>query len=82
MNTMMKFVLLFLLLNGFSCSDASSSEDPPDTSGLDLPGWELVWHDEFDGTRIDGNKWEHEVNAQEVAIMNCSITPPVRRTAS
>ncbi|MCB0293988.1 MAG: glycoside hydrolase family 16 protein, partial [Calditrichaeota bacterium] len=64
MNTMTKVVLLFLLLSCFGCSDASSSEDTPDTSGLDLPGWQLVWHDEFDGTRIDGNKWEHEVNAQ------------------
>jgi len=26
-------------------------------------GWELVWHDEFDGANIDPNKWGHEVNA-------------------
>lgn len=25
-------------------------------------GWRLVWADEFDGTAIDGSKWEHEVN--------------------
>lgn len=63
MSALFRIGFMLLLLGGFGCSDASSSEDPPDTSGLDLPGWELVWHDEFDGTRIDGNKWEHEVNA-------------------
>ena len=25
-------------------------------------GWELVWNDEFDGTKIDKTKWEHENN--------------------
>lgn len=24
----------------------------------DLPGWELTWHDEFDGTAVDTDKWE------------------------
>jgi len=28
------------------------------------PGWSLVWHDEFDGKKIDLTKWEHEVNAR------------------
>jgi beta-glucanase (GH16 family) len=26
-------------------------------------GWDLVWNDEFEGSAIDPNKWEHEVNA-------------------
>ena len=26
------------------------------------PGWQLVWHDEFDGEAIDRNKWELESN--------------------
>jgi beta-glucanase (GH16 family) len=25
-------------------------------------GWELAWHDEFDGNVIDAARWEHEVN--------------------
>jgi beta-glucanase (GH16 family) len=29
----------------------------------DLPGWTLVWSDEFDGPDIDASKWSHEVNA-------------------
>ena len=28
-----------------------------------LPGWQLVWADEFDGSSIDSGKWEFEVNA-------------------
>ncbi|MCU0787219.1 MAG: family 16 glycosylhydrolase [Verrucomicrobia bacterium] len=29
-----------------------------------LPGWTLVWSDEFDGPNIDLSKWSHEVNGQ------------------
>jgi beta-glucanase (GH16 family) len=28
----------------------------------ELPGWTLVWQDEFDGPNIDMSKWSHEVN--------------------
>ena len=31
-------------------------------SSVDSDGWRLVWSDEFDGTAIDGSKWQHEVN--------------------
>jgi beta-glucanase (GH16 family) len=27
-----------------------------------LPGWKLVWNDEFSGTSVDLTKWEYEVN--------------------
>lgn len=27
-----------------------------------LPGWQLVWHDEFNGPSIDQTKWNFEVN--------------------
>jgi beta-glucanase (GH16 family) len=27
-----------------------------------VPGWRLVWNDEFDGSAIDGSKWSFEVN--------------------
>ncbi len=36
------------------------SPDPTDS----IPGWELVWQDEFNGTQIDLSKWEYEVNGQ------------------
>ena len=54
--------LLVLLI--FNCSSDDNnpvkSTDPPDP----IPGWDLVWNDEFDGTAIDFTKWEHEVNGQ------------------
>jgi len=34
--------------------------DPTDS----IPGWDLVWYDEFNGPNIDLTKWEHEVNGQ------------------
>lgn len=34
-----------------------------DTPAWNLQGWDLVWHDEFDGASIDLSKWEYEVNA-------------------
>jgi beta-glucanase (GH16 family) len=30
----------------------------------EIPGWELVWHDEFSGRTIDTAKWSFEVNAE------------------
>jgi beta-glucanase (GH16 family) len=32
--------------------------------GQTLPGWELVWSDEFNGESLDRSKWEFEVDAQ------------------
>jgi beta-glucanase (GH16 family) len=29
----------------------------------DLPGWELVWHDEFDGDAIDSANWTYDTGA-------------------
>jgi beta-glucanase (GH16 family) len=29
-----------------------------------LPGWNLVWSDEFSGNTLDRSKWEFEVNAR------------------
>src|SRR5262249_35365675 len=39
---------------GMSCHPAPAA---------DLPGWELVWSDEFTGPSLDLTKWEFEVNA-------------------
>ena len=32
-------------------------------SADDLPGWAVVWNDEFAGHALDLSKWEFEVNA-------------------
>ncbi len=31
------------------------------TSGDTLPGWQLVWHDEFDGDSVDTSKWSFQI---------------------
>jgi len=37
---------------------------PNDADSIPTPeGWELVWHDEFNGSALDLTKWEYEVNA-------------------
>jgi len=36
----------------------------PGAFGADPAGWELVWHDEFDGVALDPTKWEFEVNGK------------------
>ena len=50
-----------LLLNCNSDDNSTiTTHDPTDS----IPGWELVWNDEFDGNEIDPAKWEHEVNGE------------------
>lgn len=44
-----------------SCSKDDSTTTPNDTIP-EIPGYTLVWNDEFDGANIDLTKWEHEVN--------------------
>lgn len=50
------FLLLFLLLmtNLPACTPQPSI--PPE-----LPGWTLVWHDEFDGPEIDRSNWTFDI---------------------
>ncbi len=31
------------------------------THPTDIPGWTLVWHDEFEGDRIDDTKWDFDI---------------------
>jgi beta-glucanase (GH16 family) len=44
-------------------SDAGQPGASPPPTGADLPGWKLVWNDEFDGasgTKLDASKWVYE----------------------
>jgi beta-glucanase (GH16 family) len=41
-------------------NNPSGPTDPTDT----IPGWDLVWIDDFSGPNIDLTKWEHEVNGE------------------
>lgn len=58
--------ILFIYLAIISISFASCSKEEITTSPNDtipeIPGYTLVWNDEFNGTAIDLSKWEHEVN--------------------
>lgn len=46
----MRFAACLLFSALLSC--ATAGEEP-----VVLPGWDLVWRDEFDGNRIDNTKW-------------------------
>src|SRR5580698_2217318 len=56
---------LFLAIVLFALSAVRAADDsavPPTLAGktfLTLPGeeWNLLWHDEFDGDRLDNSKW-------------------------
>ena len=49
-----------------ACSNTPTSRKTADSvDTIATPeGYQLVWHDEFNGTELDRNKWEYEVNAQ------------------
>ncbi len=59
-----KLILFFITL--IPISFASCSKDEGTTSANDtipeIPGYTLVWNDEFDGQYINPNKWSWEVN--------------------
>lgn len=45
-------------------ASVDARDEPPqlDANVVSPEGWRLVWADEFDGTAIDGTKWQHEIN--------------------
>ena len=55
---------LILLFFVTACKDSNGIQPSDENTIPDIPGWKLIWHDEFNGTHIDGSKWEHEVNAR------------------
>ncbi len=59
--------ILFLLLALNSCTKEGTTEaittpDQKTDTSYALPGWALVWNDEFNGNVVDSNKWNYEVN--------------------
>lgn len=68
--TMITLPALFMAIVSFltpGCGEESPTvvKDPPAASSDSIPtipGWTLVWNDEFNGTAVDSNKWEYEVN--------------------
>ena len=55
-------ILLFIFLNCSSDKSDSITDTNPNDTIPSIPGWQLVWNDEFSGTNIDPSKWTHEVN--------------------
>ena len=51
-------VLALVLLS--ACAPGSPSKGTPIPA---LPGWELAWHDEFDGDAIDSANWTYDIGA-------------------
>jgi beta-glucanase (GH16 family) len=54
-------VITIISISFASCSKDDSTTAPKNTIP-EIPGYTLVWNDEFDGTTIDLAKWEYEVN--------------------
>lgn len=57
-------VLLFITIISISFAGCSKDETiniPKDTIP-EIPGYTLIWNDEFESATIDLTKWEHEVN--------------------
>src|SRR5262249_23011828 len=48
--------LLFLLFSLFPLASLAL-ERPAHAADWDKPGWQLTFHDEFDGSAIDGASW-------------------------
>lgn len=58
-----KFFILLLTIGTLSfasCSKDDSTTNAKETT--DIPGYTLVWNDEFDKSTLDYTKWEHEIN--------------------
>lgn len=57
------YVFLVIVMTSFGCSKDDSNPSEPNNNDIDIPGYTLIWNDEFSGTNIDLSKWSHEVNA-------------------
>ena len=59
-----KIIIILILCSALA---SCQKKNPIDNDNQKIPvpeGWELVWHDEFDETSINPEKWSHEVNAK------------------
>jgi beta-glucanase (GH16 family) len=56
-------LLLMLGLACFLMACAARTSEPEATPISAPPGWELVWHDEFDGTAVDSANWTYDIGA-------------------
>jgi beta-glucanase (GH16 family) len=59
-----RFLILFLISTlSIYCSDNGTDPNNGGQNEIpDLPGWNLVWNDEFNGTQLATTRWNYEVN--------------------
>jgi|TARA_B110000495_G_scaffold191058_1_gene193823 beta-glucanase (GH16 family) len=53
--------IIFTLLFTVGCNSQSNSDVPIEKDPWLKEGWDIFWHDEFDGVSLDMNKWSHEI---------------------
>lgn len=53
------YIIIFPFLLLLSCSEDATSEGD-ETQIPEIPGYELVWNDEFEGSSLDQTKWSHQ----------------------
>ena len=59
------FTAIMIAFIAIHCTDVSSNPSGSEQDSIPTPdGYVLVWNDEFNGSGINPEKWEHEVNAQ------------------
>lgn len=56
---LLNFLFISVSISGCKKDDSTAN---PQNSIPEIPGYTLVWNDEFDKQNIDLTKWEHEVN--------------------
>ena len=62
-NKIFNFTLfIFLIIVGCKKEESTINNINPNDTIPKIPGWDLVWNDEFGGDKIDQTKWSHEVN--------------------
>ena len=63
---MSTIVQLLVILSTYAGCNKNAATDVVQPSQVDsipaIPGWTLVWNDEFSGVMVDPAKWEYEVN--------------------
>ena len=60
----MIFMCTFISYSSCSKNGTDNNQKNNNDDEWNIPGWQLVWHDEFDMPTIDLSKWEHEVNGR------------------
>jgi beta-glucanase (GH16 family) len=54
-------LISFLIFSLCGCDVATTLFKPNTAELAEIPGWELVWHDEFDGRAVDTENWNYDI---------------------